>query len=473
MVRWFIALFCCFSFSVKCLAEPNIVSLEKLSALEFRPINGKTHVLLAKDEVGNTWVKGVIPQSLVPGPIIFQIPSMQIVDYDLYLQQGTQLVAMQKNIDLKGHAIQTRYPVYYFIAKGSTYYLNIKKQPIQRMKIMLDEPGEFVKQANINFMVNSLYYGLGIMSIIFNVVLYLIFRDKRFWLYSLLQLSLFLIFFYQDGMFYFFSKGQWVSPSFLLWNIAICAALSGIFAYYFLDLKKKVPRFKQIAVPIIIAIFCTVFIYTLTDIQLFRNLASLLFYLLPAICMYHAIKMFREDVYARFLVLSFGFIALVSIFYTLNNYIDSPFLSFFGMDMIRFASTLEIISISFAIIYKVRALQHENERYREELNRYLRQLEEFKSMERNFQKNGIKEEADDNIEIMQELKLLYNLTERETEVLMCILNRFTNQEISEKLFISLSTTKYHVSNLYLKLDVKNRKEIQQVFYNQAGSTSCP
>src|SRR5690606_3470893 len=193
-----------------------------------------------------------------------------------------------------------------------------------------------------------------------------------------------------------------------------------IFAYYFLDLKKKMPRFKQIALPIIVGIFLTVSIYIWTEIQLFRNLASLLFYLLPAICIYHAVKMFREVVYARFLVLSFGFIALVSVFYTLNNYIDSAFLSFFGMDMIRFASTLEIISISFAIIYKVRALQDENERYREELNRYLRQLEEFKSISRNFQKNDIKEETDGNTEIMQELKLLYSLTERETEVLMCI-----------------------------------------------------
>src|SRR5690606_36902223 len=183
---------------------------------------------------------------------------------------------------------------YYFVAQDNVYYLNIKKQPIQRIKIILDEPGKFVKQANISFMVNALYYGLGIMSIIFNVVLYLIFKDRRFWLYSLLQLSLFLIFFYQDGMFYFFSKGQWVSPSFLLCNIAICSIISGIFAYYFLDLKKKMPRFKQIAVLVTIGIFCTVSVYIWTEIQLFRNLASVFFYVLPAICMYHAIKMFRE-----------------------------------------------------------------------------------------------------------------------------------------------------------------------------------
>ena len=465
-IRCLICLVCIFLLGGKLYAQSTDKLSASISDLKFSTVYGKEGLLAAEDKLGNTWVKGNIPSSLVPGPVIFQISSMQVVDYDMYLQQGEQLIRMQKNTDLKGHSIQTRYPVYYFTARDSVYYLNIKKQPIQRIKITVDEPGKFVKQANINFMVNSLYYGLAIMSIIFNVVLYLIFRDKRFWLYSLLQLSLFLVFFYQDGMFYFFTKGSWVKPHFLLWNIAICAVLSGIFAYYFLDLKNKVPRFKQIAIPIIGAIFCTVLIYTWTDIQLFRNLASLLFYLLPAICIYHAIKMFREDVYARFLILSFGFIALVSVFYTLNNYIDSSFLSFFGMDMIRFASTLEIISISFAIIFKVRTLQHENERYREELNRYLHELEEFKSTGHAFPKNEVKKGVNGNMQLMQELRLLYNLTERETEVLMCIFNRLTNQEISEKLFISLSTTKYHVSNLYLKLDVKNRREIQQVFYSQ-------
>lgn len=466
-IRWLICLFCIFLLGGKLYAHSIDKTISAtISDLKFSSIYGKEGLLTAEDKQGNTWIKGNIPLSLLPGPVIFQISNMQIVDYDMYLQQDGQLIQQQRNIDLKGHSIQTRYPVFYFTARDSVYYLNIKKQPIQRIEITVDEPGRFVKQANINFMVNSLYYGLAIMSIIFNVVLYLIFRDKRFWLYSLLQLSLFLIFFYQDGMFYFFTKGKWVSPHFLLWNIAICAVLSGIFAYYFLDLKKKVPRFRQIAIPIIVAIFCTVLVYTWTDIQLFRNLASVLFYLLPVVCIYHGIRMFREDVYARFLILSFGFIALVSVFYTLNNYIDSPFLSFFDMDMIRFASTLEIISISFAIIYKVRTLQDENERYREELNRYLLELEELKNVGHAFQKNDSKKQRIGNTEIMQELKLQYNLTERETEVLMCIFNRLTNQEISEKLFISLSTTKYHVGNLYLKLDVKNRKEIQQVFCNQ-------
>src|SRR5690606_34065782 len=128
-------------------------------------------------------------------------------------------------------------------------------------------------------------------AIIFNIILYRIFRDKRFILYSLLQLSLFLIFFYQDGMFYYLSKGRFTTPHYLVWNIAFCATLAGLFAYYFLDLKRNMPRFRQWAVPMITGIFGSVLLYTLTEVFFWRYLASVFFYLFPSICLYQAIKM--------------------------------------------------------------------------------------------------------------------------------------------------------------------------------------
>ena len=50
------------------------------------------------------------------------------------------------------------------------------------------------------------------------------------------------------------------------------------------------------------------------------------------------------------------------------------------------------------------------------------------------------------------------LTERELEVLLCIGNGMTNQEISEHLFIGIKTVKTHVSNILSKLEVKDRTQ---------------
>jgi two-component system, NarL family, response regulator LiaR len=48
------------------------------------------------------------------------------------------------------------------------------------------------------------------------------------------------------------------------------------------------------------------------------------------------------------------------------------------------------------------------------------------------------------------------LTEREVEVLKLMVDGLNNAEIAERLVISLSTVKYHISNILMKLGVDNR-----------------
>lgn len=56
-----------------------------------------------------------------------------------------------------------------------------------------------------------------------------------------------------------------------------------------------------------------------------------------------------------------------------------------------------------------------------------------------------------------ELKKL-NLNNREYEVLQLLAKGHSNADIATNLFLSLSTIKTHVSNLYLKMDVKSRTQ---------------
>lgn len=53
------------------------------------------------------------------------------------------------------------------------------------------------------------------------------------------------------------------------------------------------------------------------------------------------------------------------------------------------------------------------------------------------------------------------LSKREVEVLELLAEGFSNQEVADKLFVSLNTAKTHISNIYSKLNVKRRTQAIQ------------
>jgi DNA-binding NarL/FixJ family response regulator len=53
------------------------------------------------------------------------------------------------------------------------------------------------------------------------------------------------------------------------------------------------------------------------------------------------------------------------------------------------------------------------------------------------------------------------ISNREYEILIKISEGLSNKEIAEKLFVSESTVKTHISNLYVKLDAKRRTQAIQ------------
>ena len=57
---------------------------------------------------------------------------------------------------------------------------------------------------------------------------------------------------------------------------------------------------------------------------------------------------------------------------------------------------------------------------------------------------------------------MLNLSKREYEVLQLLSKGHSNAEIAEKLFVSVSTVKTHVSNLFVKLDVRSRTQAMDI-----------
>jgi DNA-binding CsgD family transcriptional regulator len=70
----------------------------------------------------------------------------------------------------------------------------------------------------------------------------------------------------------------------------------------------------------------------------------------------------------------------------------------------------------------------------------------------------VEKEVPEKFEINETELQKLNLSSREYEVLQLLAKGYSNTEISEQLFLSVSTVKTHVSNLFTKMDVKNRTQ---------------
>lgn len=73
---------------------------------------------------------------------------------------------------------------------------------------------------------------------------------------------------------------------------------------------------------------------------------------------------------------------------------------------------------------------------------------------RDYQKSSTTQE-----QVVYELAAAYNLSKREQQVCMALIEGDKNCEIGNKLFISKHTVKCHVTSLYRKLDINSRHEI--------------
>ena len=73
----------------------------------------------------------------------------------------------------------------------------------------------------------------------------------------------------------------------------------------------------------------------------------------------------------------------------------------------------------------------------------------------------IKTENEDNVVSIRDVEH-YNLSKRELEIMNLMLEGYTNEEIGKRLFISVSTVKKHVYNVFTKMGINSRIQLMKM-----------
>ena len=111
-------------------------------------------------------------------------------------------------------------------------------------------------------------------------------------------------------------------------------------------------------------------------------------------------------------------------------------------------------SLFFFFFSHYRCKRRMTEKYRDSLRERKKEMEVLRRVVDDCEsllpyKNTVKRE-----EVRMFLRNV--LSERELDVFMLLLKGFTNRKIAKRLFVSVNTVKFHLQNIYVKLDVNNR-----------------
>lgn len=460
---------------ISCLGKTNTNTFEKnLEKLDFKPLDKTSSTQHSIDQYGNTWLKVSIPKKLLNRPLIFQVLSTHVDQYCIYTQRDNKWIRVPPNTDLNGGNITTQFQENHFITNTSTIYIKSKTPYVNNGNFILVERNDFRAIGISNMMKIGAFYGLFLMSIMMNFGLYLIFKERVTLFYSLFITSIISIVLLEDGFVYFLSSGIYDQLYILTCLIPITCLVFPLFMYSFLDVKILSSKVKYLYICLVLLFIILAGLYVITrDLFYFITLVTTsISTVLATVTL--ALVYYKRDLSISLVSFSFSIVAIAAIGYYFSIYFGNNTLSFLDLNTMRALIGLCFVTTNYALLIKVKNLKTEHESFRTELehlkaNQAKIVYEDVKLQEtiHSSQKNTTEHTSasiittipsEDPITLKDLLRDKYLCTDREIDVIFGIWNGLSNQEIAEKLSISLSTTKHHVSNAYVKLDVKSRSQ---------------
>ena len=328
-----------------------------------------------------------------------------------------------------------RYLSYKFSREDDVY---MRLSPKLHMYIpieLAEEEVSVLKDKNL-FLFNGFYYGFSFLVIIYSLGFYFLFRDDAFLYYALFLGSMSFGVFIMDGMLTYYMVSEDVNDLLMTLNYISLAFFSAKFANSYLFLDAHYPKLKKFSYVFGVLIIILGILYMiLRDYYCLLLLNIAVFTLLFAywLC---TVLLFGKSFYNKILAIAYVIVLFSAIDFFVLKFLGISFINIDGTT-IKIGSFLEMSLLSIAVLYRMNALKEENIHMRNEIIKFSAELEN-----QTISKN--------------KLELL---SSREREIFNQITLIKTNKEIANELNVSVNTVKFHIKNIYEKLEIKSRKEV--------------
>ncbi|APG64414.1 hypothetical protein LPB136_03110 [Tenacibaculum todarodis] len=407
--------------------ESNL-SIENIKDKEFKD---QTKLVLDKHSNASYWFK--IPKTDSNESYIFRIKSIRAGNAIAY-KNSKEFPALKNQ----------RYISFKF-KRDAPFYIKVSSKFSAYFPVELKKEEVSIYNEKLQIFINGLYYGAAFLVIIFSINYYYFFKDIAFLHHTYLLISLVFTLVISDGIFYFFNAEEKSVESLILINYILLSFCTYKFTNSFLQLDIYLPRIKKVLKGLVGLVFLFVLLFIITkNIELYIFLNVLIFILLFT-CWFLSIYLFKSNHHTKLFAFGYAIILFSGLdFFVLRNLGISLFQS--NSINLKIGGFIQILILSFAVLFREKSLRKDNFYMKNEIlifSKEVKTLTEQKS----------KKSLNLNIE---------NLSLREREVFSLIAVGKSNKQIASEVNISINTVKFHVKNIYEKLNIKSRKEVKTI-----------
>ena len=329
----------------------------------------------------------------------------------------------------------------------TTYYLKVFFTKCVYLPAKLQSIDYYEATITKNLTYTSVFYGIMFMVTLLNLFFYRSTKEIIFLLYAFWVFSLALLIMELDGLFYeLLGNTPFIKDLNLPFRIQTITALF-LFVATAIDLKNYFPKLYRRTIVLILINAAFNALYIITQKLLWYNLGEFLNSTLFLIYLFISVRLWNKTIYARYIAIGFILLLMTTIPYVLYEEYGVR-TTHTSLTHIKIGSFIEMVLFLMAISYRHKILIQERENIKKELD-----AQEVKSQ--NAAKDRFKKQ-------FLALKDQYELTQREAQITALILKGKSNQDIAQELDIKLTTVKYHISNIFTKLDISKREQLHKL-----------
>ncbi len=361
------------------------------------------------------------------------------------LNPTEKLLISSHNSTLKD-ASGTNLPNFHFSQIEENSYNYLEARSANSAKV-LNEAGS-TTQTNGTIMASSfaegMFYGFSLMVILLNLVCYFLFNEKLFLIYLLSLVAIGSLLFFNDGLMALIGlESLTMNPTLEAVLVLASCTLGAWFATKYLNLQETFPKLQWVATFLFSASALIIVMNWISGMDLLASIANAVSFSVAGLYFLAGVYLFSKKNYPKFYVIAYSIPLLFAIDYFVLSNLGFEFLSS-QPSHLKVALVVEMLLLTYAIVYRMRAIKEEVQMRQTELRIFLKRQEVINR--KNAQQ--LMEEV-----YLENLIMHYDLDGFEIKLLQYISEGKDNTKIARKLKTTVAEIEEQTKELYQKLEI--------------------